>query len=115
MTWADSFLHTLKANDVRLISYVPDNVLTPLIAGADAAHRRQVDQAGLHHAKPGRLHPLAALDRRQSTRRRAAEMRKAAAMAAPTIDAVEVKVLSRADLTKRLVAKLTRDEAVVGG
>jgi len=36
-------------------------------------------------------------------------------MAAPTIDAVEVKVLSRADLTKRLVAKLTRDEAVVGG
>jgi len=36
MTWADSFLHTLKANDVRLISYVPDNVLTPLIAGAAA-------------------------------------------------------------------------------
>jgi len=36
MTWADSFLQTLKANDVRLVSYVPDNVLTPLIAGAAA-------------------------------------------------------------------------------
>jgi hypothetical protein len=25
---------TLKENDVRLVSYVPDNVLTPLIGGA---------------------------------------------------------------------------------
>lgn len=33
MTWSDSFLATLKDNDVRLVSYVPDNVLTPLIAG----------------------------------------------------------------------------------
>ena len=36
MTWADSFLRTLKDNDVRLVTYVPDNVLTPLIAGAAA-------------------------------------------------------------------------------
>jgi thiamine pyrophosphate-dependent acetolactate synthase large subunit-like protein len=36
-------------------------------------------------------------------------------VAAPTIDAPAVKVLSRADLTKRLVAKLGRDEAVVAG
>jgi thiamine pyrophosphate-dependent acetolactate synthase large subunit-like protein len=36
-------------------------------------------------------------------------------MAAPTIDAADVQVLNRAELTKRLVAKLTRDEAVVGG
>jgi hypothetical protein len=36
-----------------------------------------------------------------------------AAVAAPAIDAP--KVLSRAVLTKRLVAKLTRDEAVVAG
>src|SRR5436189_4307636 len=36
MTWADSFLRTLKENDVRLVSYVPDNVLTPLISGAAA-------------------------------------------------------------------------------
>ena len=36
-------------------------------------------------------------------------------MAAPTIDAPAVKVLNRADLTRRLVAKLTRDEAVVAG
>ena len=36
MTWADRFLHALKENDVRLVSYVPDNVLTPLIAGAAA-------------------------------------------------------------------------------
>src|SRR3979411_420064 len=36
MNWADSFLRTLKENDVRLVTYVPDNVLTPLIAGAAA-------------------------------------------------------------------------------
>jgi thiamine pyrophosphate-dependent acetolactate synthase large subunit-like protein len=34
---------------------------------------------------------------------------------APTIDAAAVKILSRVDLTKRLVAKLTREEAVVAG
>src|SRR5271170_511023 len=33
MTWSESFLGALKDNDVRLISYVPDNVLTPLITG----------------------------------------------------------------------------------
>ena len=36
-------------------------------------------------------------------------------MAAPTIDVPAVKVFNRADLTKRLVAKLARDEAVVAG
>jgi thiamine pyrophosphate-dependent acetolactate synthase large subunit-like protein len=36
-------------------------------------------------------------------------------MAAPTIDAADVQVLNRAELTKRLVAKLTREEAVVAG
>ena len=36
-------------------------------------------------------------------------------MAAPTIDAANVKVLNRADLTKRLVAKLTCEEAVIAG
>lgn len=36
-------------------------------------------------------------------------------MSAPTIDAPAVKVLNRADLTKRLVARLTHDEAVVAG
>jgi sulfopyruvate decarboxylase TPP-binding subunit len=36
MTWSDSFLRSLKDNDVRLVTYVPDNVLTPLIAGAAA-------------------------------------------------------------------------------
>jgi thiamine pyrophosphate-dependent acetolactate synthase large subunit-like protein len=34
---------------------------------------------------------------------------------APTIDAPAVQVLNRADLTRRLVAKLKRDEAVVAG
>lgn len=33
MSWADTFLRTLKANDVRPVTYVPDNVLTPLIRG----------------------------------------------------------------------------------
>jgi sulfopyruvate decarboxylase TPP-binding subunit len=33
MSWSDTFLAALKANDVRLVAYVPDNVLTPLING----------------------------------------------------------------------------------
>jgi hypothetical protein len=33
MTWSDAFISTLKDNDVRLVSYMPDNVLTPLIKG----------------------------------------------------------------------------------
>jgi sulfopyruvate decarboxylase TPP-binding subunit len=33
MSWAYTFLRTLKANDVRPVTYVPDNVLTPLIRG----------------------------------------------------------------------------------
>jgi thiamine pyrophosphate-dependent enzyme len=36
-------------------------------------------------------------------------------VAAPTIDAPAVKVLNRAELTKHLVTKLNRDEAVVAG
>ena len=32
MAWSDSFLRSLKDNDVRLVTYVPDNVLAPLIA-----------------------------------------------------------------------------------
>ena len=31
MTWYDTFLRILKENEVRLVAYVPDNVLTPLI------------------------------------------------------------------------------------
>jgi sulfopyruvate decarboxylase alpha subunit len=33
MTWSQTILDTLKENDVRLVTYVPDNVLTPLIKG----------------------------------------------------------------------------------
>lgn len=33
MGWSETFLATLKANDVRFVAYVPDNVLTPLIKG----------------------------------------------------------------------------------
>ena len=36
MSWSEVFLDTLKDNDVRLVTYVPDNVLTPLITGAMA-------------------------------------------------------------------------------
>ncbi len=176
MTWADAFLRTLKENDVRLVTYVPDNVLTPLIGGAaadnyfmsvgatredeavgtlagaymggparrgddadqrlrahceragfadralpdpgdhrrvrardvgrvqhrpghrqpdhaadarchrgrashlerrshHAVHCRQVDQAGIHHAKPGGFHPVAAAHRRQSAGRSQIEAR----------------------------------------
>src|SRR3954447_2147287 len=34
--WHDIVRDTLKANDVRLVAYVPDNVLKPLIAGVHA-------------------------------------------------------------------------------
>jgi sulfopyruvate decarboxylase alpha subunit len=33
MAWSDAFLKVLKDNDVRLVTYVPDNVLTPLLNG----------------------------------------------------------------------------------
>jgi sulfopyruvate decarboxylase alpha subunit len=33
MTWSDIVLATLKENGVRFVAYVPDNILTPLIAG----------------------------------------------------------------------------------
>jgi len=36
MSWSKVFLDTLKDNDVGLVTYVPDNVLTPLIKGAVA-------------------------------------------------------------------------------
>lgn len=35
MSWHQSVVKALKANQVRLVSYIPDNVLTPLI---DAVH-----------------------------------------------------------------------------
>jgi sulfopyruvate decarboxylase alpha subunit len=35
VTWADPILKSLKANDVSLVIYVPDEVLTPLIGGAE--------------------------------------------------------------------------------
>ena len=34
MTWSETFLTVLKNNDIKLVTYVPDNVLTPLIKGA---------------------------------------------------------------------------------
>ncbi len=34
MTWSETILTTLKDNEVRLVAYVPDNVLTPLVNGA---------------------------------------------------------------------------------
>jgi sulfopyruvate decarboxylase TPP-binding subunit len=36
MSWSQILLDTLKQNEVRLVTYVPDNVLTPLIQGAAA-------------------------------------------------------------------------------
>jgi sulfopyruvate decarboxylase alpha subunit len=35
VTWAEQLLQSLRANDVDLCIYVPDEVLTPLIDGAD--------------------------------------------------------------------------------
>jgi hypothetical protein len=33
MGWSNTFVQTLKNNDVRFLTYAPDNVLTPLIKG----------------------------------------------------------------------------------
>lgn len=35
-SWHETVLHVLKANEVKLVTYVPDNVLKPLIAGCHA-------------------------------------------------------------------------------
>ena len=36
MNWSETILAALKENDIRLVTYVPDNVLTPLIKGVGA-------------------------------------------------------------------------------
>ena len=36
MTWSEILLTALKENGVRFVAYVPDNILTPLIAGVAA-------------------------------------------------------------------------------
>lgn len=36
MTWSDSLLASLKENHVRLIAYVPDKILVPLIEGVES-------------------------------------------------------------------------------
>ncbi len=36
MTWSETILAVLKENSVRFVAYVPDNILTPLVAGAAA-------------------------------------------------------------------------------
>src|SRR5258708_9256594 len=36
MDWSGRFLEAVKGNGVRLVTHVPDNVLTPLISGAAA-------------------------------------------------------------------------------
>jgi sulfopyruvate decarboxylase alpha subunit len=33
MAWSDAFLQVLKDNDIRLVTYVPDSALTPLLDG----------------------------------------------------------------------------------
>ena len=47
MAWSEAFLKVLKDNDVRLVTYVPDNVLTPLIAGVIAASARRTRDPAL--------------------------------------------------------------------
>src|SRR6202008_5130147 len=61
----------------------------------------------------GRLHPLAAAHRRQSGIAGETEQRLIVTKSAT--NSGDLKVLNRADLTKRLVAKLKHDEAVIGG
>ncbi len=48
MAWSDTFLQVLKDNDVRLVTYVPDNVLTPLLTGVTSDNYLPL---GLHHPR----------------------------------------------------------------
>ena len=48
MAWSDTFLQVLKDNDVRLVTYVPDNVLTPLLTGVTS------DNTSARSAPPAR-------------------------------------------------------------
>ena len=42
MDWSDTLLNVLKDNDVRLATFVPDNVLTPLLNGVTSDRRRAI-------------------------------------------------------------------------
>src|SRR4029078_4738368 len=71
-------------------------------------HHRSLDQAGRGDAGAGHVHPLAAAHRRQS-------VRGVAMTGKTTIGAHNAKVMNRFALTKRLVAQLKREKAVIGG
>jgi hypothetical protein len=53
MTWYEIFLRMLKENEVRLVTLVPDNVLTPLIRGIAA------DITSSRLARPAKTRPSA--------------------------------------------------------
>ena len=78
--------------------------------GRARLHRRPLDQAGGGDAGAGHLHPVAAVDRRQSVRGVAMTTTQTGA-----VGAHNAKVMNRFDLTKRLVGQLKHDEAVIGG
>ena len=48
MSWSETILAALKENDIRLVTYVPDNVLTPLINGRRCG---QLFHLGAGHAR----------------------------------------------------------------
>ena len=79
-------------------------------------HRRPLDQAGLRHPGRGRLHPVAAAHRRQSVREVIMPTSSTTSRAARSPAGFDnAKVVNRFELTKRLVARLKKDEAVIGG
>ena len=51
MAWSDTFLKVLKDNDVRLVTYVPDNVLTRLAERPVADTDRHGDLRARHHGR----------------------------------------------------------------
>jgi hypothetical protein len=53
MGWSEPFLQTLKNNDMRFITYVADNVLTPLIKGVAFDDGGPVLMAVKINDKPG--------------------------------------------------------------
>lgn len=61
MTWSDTFLRVLKENDVRLVSYAPDNVL-----GHTGARHRAGERASLYDAGAASHDPYLMQRRRDS-------------------------------------------------
>ena len=80
LAWHERIVKVLKANEVRLVTYIPDNVLAPLISAvhADAwfkvicparEEEAAVPRATAHHAPPLLVRPTQGVVRHGTAKR----------------------------------------------